>query len=441
MATNFAGAVGRSLLALHRRLLPPDPRIGWIPYLWLFWLVAFFAKWFFVPLEPIELTLALLTLPVFLALYLNAFWHSGRRVFINIAGVLLIALVWTPFNPNAFGFFIYAGSLVGRADRPPRAYQPVVKAPLHSTGHASRLNCVVPRLNMPNILPRHALSAGRLTGLGATRGFTTGCYAWLAGVVLLIAIEWLAFDLPILVLLFGGALSLLIGTVSIHTDELDRQEAALKLSQAEARRLAAVAERERIGRDLHDLLGHTLSLITIKAALAAKLASRGDGRSEQEIREVERISRGALREKREAVSGLRRSDLDAELANARLACEAGGVSLTVDRPPFDLSPDRQAVLALCLREAITNVVRHAAAGCCRASLVREDGWIRLTVEDDGRGGAIREGAGLAGMRERVERAGGVLTIATTRGVTLTVRIPATAQRPASGVATSAEAAT
>ena len=387
MASNFAGAVGVAFLALHRRLLPADPRIGWVPYLWLFWLIAFFAKWFFVPLEPFELTLALLTLPVFLALYLNAFWHSGRRVFINIAGILLIALVWTPFNPNAFGFFIYAGSLVGRADRPPRAY------------------------------------------------------AWLAGVVLLIAIEWLAFDLPIFVLLFGGSLSLLIGTVSIHTDELDRQEAALKLSQAEARRLAAVAERERIGRDLHDLLGHTLSLITIKAALAAKLASRGDGRAEQEIREVERISRGALREIREAVSGLRRSDLDAELANARLACEAGGVSLTVDRPPFDLSPDRQAVLALCLREAITNVVRHAAAGCCRASLAREDGWIRLTVEDDGRGGAIREGAGLAGMRERVEQAGGAMTITTSRGATLTVRIPADAQRPAPGRAASAEAAT
>ena len=387
MASNFAGAIGRSFLALHRRLLPADPRIGWIPYLWLFWLIAFFAKWFFVPLEPVELTLALLTLPVFLALYLNAFWHSGRRVFINIAGILLIALVWTPFNPNAFGFFIYASSLVGRADRPPRAY------------------------------------------------------AWLAGVALLIAGEWLALDLPIFVPLFGGALSLLIGTVNIHTDELDRQDAALKRSQAEARRLAAVAERERIGRDLHDLLGHTLSLITIKAELAAKLASRGDGRAEQEIREVERISRGALRDIREAVSGLRRSDLDAELANARLACEASGVSLTVERPPLDLSPDRQAVLALCLREAITNVVRHAAAGRCRASLIREDGWLSLTVEDDGRGGKIREGTGLAGMRERVEQAGGAMTIASARGVTLTVRIPADAQRPTSGVAASAEAAT
>ncbi len=385
MARNLGREVGKAFLALHRRLLPANPRIGWIPYLWLFWLIGFFAKWWFVPLEPVELTLALLTLPVFLALYLNAYWHSGRRVFVNIAGILLIALVWTPFNPNAMGFFIYGSGLVGRADRPPRAY------------------------------------------------------VWLVGIVLLIAAEWLAFDLPIFVPLFGGALSLLIGAVAVHTDELDRQESALKLSQAEVRRLAEVAERERIGRDLHDLLGHTLSLIAIKAELAAKLVSRGDGRAEQEIREVERISRGALREIREAVTGLRRSDLDTELANARLACEAGGVSFTVDRPGLDLSADRQAILALCLREAITNVVRHAAAGRCRASLVREDGWMRLTVEDDGRGGAIREGAGLAGMRERVEQAGGAMTIETARGVSLTVRIPAERSRPASGLPESREA--
>ena len=248
------------------------------------------------------------------------------------------------------------------------------------------------------------------------------------------------FDLSNVVLLFGGAISLLIGAVNIHTDELDRQEAALKVSQAEVRRLAAVAERERIGRDLHDLLGHTLSLITIKAELAAKLAARGDSRAEQEIREVERISRGALREIREAVTGLRRADLDTELANARLACEVVGVSFSVDRSAFDPSPDREAVLALCLREAITNVVRHAAAGRCRASLAREGRWIRLTVEDDGRGGSVREGAGLAGMRERVEQAGGEMTIETERGVTLTVRIPADPRRPTSGLSASRETA-
>ena len=386
MARKFAREVGKAFLALHRRLLPANPRIGWIPYLWLFWLIGFFAKWWFVPLEPVELTLALLTLPVFLALYFNAYWHSGRRVFVSIAGIVLIALVWTPFNPNAMGFFIYGSGLVGRADRPPRAY------------------------------------------------------VWLVGIVLLIAAEWLAFDLPIFVPLFGGALSLLIGAVAVHTDELDRQESALKLSQAEVRRLAAVAERERIGRDLHDLLGHTLSLITIKAELAAKLASRGDSRAEQEIREVERISRGALREIREAVTGLRRSDLDTELANARLACEAGSVSLTVDRPPLNLSPDRQAVLALCLREAITNVVRHSDARRCRVGLAREDSRLLLTVADDGRGGAIREGAGLAGMRERVEQAGGDMAIDAAKGVALTVRLPADAGPRGPGAPGAGEAA-
>ncbi len=384
MAKTVVRAVGRAFLALHRRLLPPNPRIGWVPYLWLFWLIGFFAKWWFVPLEPVELTLALLTLPVFLALYLNGFWHSGRRVFVNIAGILLIALVWTPFNPNAMGFFIYASGFVGRADRPPRAY------------------------------------------------------AWLAGVVLLVAVEWLTFDLPLFVPLFGGALSLLIGAVAIHSDELDRQEAALKLSQAEVRRLAAVAERERIGRDLHDLLGHTLSLITIKAGLAAKLVARGDSRAAREIREVERVSRGALREIREAVTGIRRPDLDAELASARLACEAGGIRFIVDRPVLDAPPEQEAVLAMCLREAITNVVRHSAAGRCRASLGCEGRWMRLTVEDDGRGGPIHEGAGLVGMRERVEQASGEMTVETAGGVTLMVRIPV--ERPTSGLPASGEAA-
>ena len=321
MGGSLGRSVGEAILALHRRLLPATPHIGWIPYLWLFWLIGFFAKWFFVAIDPVELTLALLTLPVFLALYFNGFWHSGRRVFVNIAGILLIGLLWTPFNPNALSFFIYGSAFVGRASRPPRAY------------------------------------------------------AWLGGVVSLIAVEWLLFDLSFFILVFGGALSVLIGTAAIHSDELDRQDVALKLSQAEARRLAAVAERERIGRDLHDLLGHTLSLITIKAEFAAKLAARGDGRAEREIREVERISRGALREIREAVN-----------------------------------------------------------------LAREDGWIRLMVADDGRGGPVREGAGLAGMRERVEEAGGEMTIETTRGVTLTVRIPADPGRPTSGLPASREAA-
>lgn len=376
---------GGAILALHRRLLPADPRIGWTPYLWLFWLINFFFKWFVVPPAPGEVGLTLLTLPVFLVLYFDGFWHSGRRVLVNMAGILLIGAAWTPFNAGAMSFFVYAGAFAGRVDRPPRAY------------------------------------------------------AWLAVVVLLIAVEWLLLDLASFVPLLGGAITALIGTACIHSSELDRRTTALQLSQAEVRRLASVAERERIARDLHDLLGHSLSLIAIKAQLAARLASRGDRRAEREIREVESISRDALREVREAVTGFRRADLDAELVNARLACEAAGIGLTVQRPALDLSPEHEMVLAMCLREAITNVVRHAAADRCRASLAREGRWIGLTVADDGRGGVVREGAGLTGMRERVEQAGGEMAIETARGVTLTVRVPDDPQPPASRLSASREA--
>ena len=365
--------------ALHRRLLPPRKRLGWMPYLWLFWLLSFFQKWFVVPLEPVEFGLSLCTVLLFLALYFNGYWHTSRRLLANIAGLLLIGVVWMPFNAGATTFFIYGSAFVGRAVRPPRAY------------------------------------------------------GYLAGIAFLILLESLLLDLPAVFLLFGAPVTALVGAATVHLAEAGRSDSALKLSQAEARRLAAVAERERIARDLHDLLGHTLSVIAIKAELAAKLAARGDGRAEQEIRDVETVSRGALRQVREAVAGFRRVDLDDELAGARLACEARGIRLAVDRATIDLPPDPEAVLALCLREAITNVVRHSDARHCRVGLAREGPRVRLTVADDGIGGVIQEGTGLSGMRERVERAGGEMGIDSARGVALTVRVPAGAGPRGAGV--------
>ena len=374
------GAAGVAV-ALHRRLLPPQKRLGWMPYLWLFWLVSFYQKWFLVPIEPVEFALSLCTVPLFLALYFNGYWHAGRRLLVNVAGLMLIGIVWMPFNAGATTFFIYGSAFAGRAARPPRAY------------------------------------------------------AYLAGIALVVFLESLALDLPAIFLLFGAPVSALVGAATVHLAEAGRQESALKLSQAEVRRLAAVAERERIARDLHDLLGHTLSVIAIKAELAAKLLARGDGQAEREIRDVETISRHALREVREAVAGFRRVDLDDELAAARLACEARGIRLAVDRPPIDVPPDREVVLAMCLREAITNVVRHSDARHCRVGLAREGPRIRLTVADDGVGGVIGEGTGLSGMRERVERAGGEVKLDSGGGVTLTVRLPVDAGPPGVGVRT------
>ncbi|MCY4661329.1 MAG: sensor histidine kinase [Acidobacteria bacterium] len=365
------GAAG-VVRALHRRLLPPRERLGWLPYLWLFWLLNFFQKWFVVPIEPVEFGLTLGTVPLFLALYFNGYWHTGRRLLANVAGLLAIGIAWMPFNAGATTFFIYGSAFVGSAVRPPCAW------------------------------------------------------GYLAGVALLLLVESLLLDLPAVFLLFGPPVCALVGAATVHLAEAGRQESALKLSQAEVRRLATVAERERIARDLHDLLGHTLSVIAIKAELAAKLAARGDRRAEREIRDVETVSRDALRQVREAVAGFRRVDLVGELASARLACEARDIGLAVDRPPLDLGPDPEAVLAMCLREAITNVVRHSDARHCRVSLAREGSMIRLTVADDGAGGAIREGAGLSGMRERVRRAGGEMRIESANGVALSVRVPSDA---------------
>jgi two-component system sensor histidine kinase DesK len=220
-------------------------------------------------------------------------------------------------------------------------------------------------------------------------------------------------------------MTLIIGVI-VHVERLANEtDAALKLSHDEVRRLAATAERERIGRDLHDLLGHTLSLITLKLELARKLSERDPVASRRELEEAERVARHALAEVRSAVTGIRSADLAAELASARLLLESAHVHLDYDAPPQDLPPDVERGLALVLREAVTNVARHAQATRARIAFAREGRTVQLCVEDDGRGGIGADGNGLAGMRDRVRALGGTLSIgpAPGRGTQVLVRAP------------------
>lgn len=199
--------------------------------------------------------------------------------------------------------------------------------------------------------------------------------------------------------------------------------AQLEQVQREKERLAADAERERIARDLHDLLGHTLSVIVLKSELASKLAERDPARAAAEIREVERISRDALSEVRAAVSGYRGSGLKAELARAKVALDAAGVRLSVTGPLPDLPTSTEASAAMLLREAVTNVIRHAHAREVEVTLTRTGRGHRLVIRDDGVGGDSPEGSGLTGMRERLRAIGGSLTRDGTRGTTLTADLP------------------
>ena len=229
-------------------------------------------------------------------------------------------------------------------------------------------------------------------------------------------------------LFFTTFFAVVAGGANIIFAQKDRDNCKLRLKQEEVEALAAVAERERIARDLHDVLGHTLSLIVLKAELAGRLLDAGTlaaaTRARTELADVESTARTALAEVREAIGGYRARGLGAEIEAARRTLDAAGVALATEAAPaHGLSAAEETVLALALREAVTNIVRHARATHCRVRFVSERGRHRLLVEDDGPHAIEREGNGLRGMRERVESLGGSLELAREQGTRLLIELP------------------
>ncbi|MDX3384845.1 histidine kinase [Streptomyces niveiscabiei] len=213
--------------------------------------------------------------------------------------------------------------------------------------------------------------------------------------------------------------------------QLIRTTVELREARAAVAHLAANEERLRLARDLHDLLGHSLSLITLKSELAGRMLPGHPDKAAQQIADIEQVSRQALVDVREAVTGYRRPRLAAELAGTRVALTAAGVEvrLPADVPLDGVCEDSESALAWALREAITNVVRHSGAGRCAVDLVRRqtlDGPVlELAVEDNGSGGSPgTPGNGLTGLTERLEKAGGTLeTTCTKHGFRLVARVP------------------
>jgi two-component system, NarL family, sensor histidine kinase DesK len=228
-------------------------------------------------------------------------------------------------------------------------------------------------------------------------------------------------------------LVLIIGTGNIFFAQQKRADTKLRMAHDEIEQLAALAERERIARDLHDVLGHTLSVIVLKAELAGRLMERDPRRAASEIADVERTARTALTDVREAIGGYRSKGLAAEMEQARETLTAAGVALSFESPIPRLNPAEETVLALAVREAVTNIVRHARAQHCRMTFqTTDDGFHSLCVEDDGTGiagSAQLYGNGLRGMRERVQSLGGRVTIRNanhnleTPGTSLIIELP------------------
>ncbi|WP_211305169.1 sensor histidine kinase [Streptomyces albireticuli] len=216
--------------------------------------------------------------------------------------------------------------------------------------------------------------------------------------------------------------ALLGGFAMVGVRQMARTARALREARATVAHLAANEERLRLARDLHDLLGHSLSLITLKSELAGRMLPGSPEAAAQQIADIEQVSRQALVDVREAVSGFRRPTLDAEIAGARTALAAAGVTADLDRvavgspgadggegsPLAGLAPDAEGALAWALREAVTNVVRHSGARRCEVSLSERGDELCLTVTDDGQGPARPHGNGLTGLTERLALADGRL---------------------------------
>ncbi len=371
----FWQPVVESALWIHHRLLPRTSDVGWMPYLWLPWFTYFFLSYSEKPPGPLRWAIYAVAGAVFLVLYFRAYHACGRDSKHELGWIVtaLTAMgcgfMWP--DGNGLVFFVYAACFCGS---------------LGAVRKSARVLLLV--------VAAFAISAAAIR----LNGYT---------------------------FMMGAFLIIILGIGNIYFDEIGRRNRALKLSQEEIRKLAASAERERIGRDLHDLLGHTLTLITVKAELAAKLAERDLAGAAREIRDVERISREALAQVREAVGGYRSGGLTGELANARVALTAANVKLAENVEPPKLSPAQDSVLAMVLREAVTNVIRHSGAQHCRIELGNRNRQLRLLIADDGRGGALHEGNGLKGMRERLQAVTGQLRIASDNtGTRLAILLPA-----------------
>ncbi len=350
--------------------------VDWWDFVWIFYSVFYF-------IEPISranrsywIQFAIVY-AIFLAIYTGlVVVKSRQKNYLLLLALGLLGLYYFPYNQGADGMFIYV----------------VAFAPFITDSLAVCLGIIAATL---------------VAILAESFYFHMSPWAW--G--------------------FGAAFTMIVGGTNIFMSQRVRANSKLQMAHEEIEQLAKLAERERIARDLHDVLGHTLSVIVLKSELAGRLFSRNPERAAAEIADVEQIARKALTEVREAIRGYRTEGLAAEIRRAHSVLDAAGVTLVCEEVPLALGPTEESVLSLVLREAVTNIVRHAQASRCVLHFEEENGQTMLVVEDDGRGGLREDGNGVRGMRARIEALGGRFAVNTSPGAShgtrLTIQIPAT----------------
>jgi two-component system sensor histidine kinase DesK len=350
----------------------PKPHGGqppWVKWLYLAYLLLYPIPWFARAPDTADLLASAAGIGAFLWIYVTGFEAVGRRRLLGVAAMTAIGWLLLPFGGLWGVFLVYAAAAAGFIEP------------------ARRAGLVIAAIAAPLVL----------VALIQRWPF----WSWVPTAFFVVV----------------------IGLSSRYSAAIESKNRELMASRDEARRLAALAERERIARDLHDLLGHTLTVVAVKADLASRLVDRDPARARAEIEDIQSTARAALADVRAAVTGMRSTTLAAELADARRALAAAGIELSIDGQPQALPPGVESVLAFALREGVTNVIRHAGARACRLRLDVAGGEARLELRDDGRGFAGAEGNGLAGLRERLAAVNGTLSLAPEGGTVLRATVP------------------
>jgi two-component system sensor histidine kinase DesK len=344
--------------------------------LWAVWLL-FLAQpvWTLLAAPPGTLRLAatLAGLALFSALYLALAWQNAARLTNTLAPAAATRTDWLAVS--ALAALGIAVTLLGTVNGT-TLFEPLIFTSAFAAGR------LPPRLA--------AVAVAALDVLAVAVGLASG----VSSAALVAALAFIS--------VVGVAVMALVRAIAT--------EAELRAARGEISRLAAEAERLRIARDLHDLLGHNLSLMALKSELAGRLAAGAPERAASEMGDVERVARDTLQQVRQALAGYRQPVLADELRGAQEMLAAAGVAYAQQgEPPAGLPAPVDGLLAWTVREGVTNVIRHGRARRCTLRLSREAGWARIEITNDGETEAAVEagaGSGLRGLAERAAALGG-----------------------------------
>jgi two-component system, NarL family, sensor histidine kinase DesK len=371
------------------RLFPSEH--GIFPYVWLmYWSIPIFFILYYTP-TPTQVWLGLSLIFAFLVVYRQSYWVRGILFVLCIAlEILIIAALSILLGPSMLYMDFYPAVLIG-------------------------------------LLPSIKQTIWGIAGLAAV---FLGIVCWKIGFQSLFHQDWIG--------LIPALASIIFSPFAVRASRRRRElSEQLKQANQQIERLVKIEERQRIARDLHDTLGHTLSMITLKSELAEKLLNRDLERATREIRDIQHASRTALAQVRELVTDMRTIDFQEELESAKQILAAANIGLQVKGDlnlPVITSSLCSTILAMCLREAVTNIVRHSHATRCIIQLTASSESVDLTIQDNGVGYQVGDtcdpkpassGNGLFGMRQRLELVNGSLTIQSEpkKGTVITISIP------------------